>query len=84
MLLVSFYTPCKHKKTIGFLMFSGDIERNRWHEMGKEKQISMMIYLGTNAFLFCLHYHKIINSTSARPFLRHPGVELTKLPQLKG
>ena len=32
--LVSFYTPSKHQKTFGFLMFLGGIERGQWHEMG--------------------------------------------------
>ena len=35
MLLVSFYTTCKHQKTRRFLMFSGGIERDQWHEMGR-------------------------------------------------
>ena len=30
--LVSFYTPWKHKNR-GFLMISGGIERDKWHEM---------------------------------------------------
>ena len=33
--LVSFYTPWKHQKTSGFLMFSGGIERDQWHEIGQ-------------------------------------------------
>ena len=33
MSLVSFYTPWKHQKTSGFLMFSGGIEKEHWHEM---------------------------------------------------
>ena len=32
--LVSFYTFWKHQKTKGFLVFSGGIEREQWHEMG--------------------------------------------------
>ena len=32
--LVSFYTPKKHQKTRGCMMFSGDTERDQWHEMG--------------------------------------------------
>ena len=31
----SFYTPRKHQKTRGFLMFSGDIERKHWPERFK-------------------------------------------------
>ena len=31
--LVSFCTPGKHQKTIGFLMFPGGIERDQWHEI---------------------------------------------------
>ena len=31
--LVSLYTPWKHQKTSGFLMFSEDIERDQWYEM---------------------------------------------------
>ena len=33
--LVSFYAPLKHPKTIDFLIFSGGIERDQWHEMGQ-------------------------------------------------
>ena len=29
-----FYTPGLHQKTSGFLMFSGGIKRDQWHEMG--------------------------------------------------
>ena len=32
--LVFLYTPWKHKKTSAFLMFSGGIERDQWHEIG--------------------------------------------------
>ena len=32
--LASFYTPRKYRR---FLMFSGGIERNQWHEMGEAK-----------------------------------------------
>ena len=28
-----FYTPWKHQKTFDFLMFSGGIEKDHWHEM---------------------------------------------------
>ena len=31
---IPFCTPRKHKKTFGFLTFSGAIERDQWHEMG--------------------------------------------------
>ena len=33
--LVSFYTPRKHQKTFGFLMFSGGLEKDQWYEMGQ-------------------------------------------------
>ena len=33
--LVSFYTPWEYQKTRGFLIFSGVIERDHWHEIGK-------------------------------------------------
>ena len=33
MLVISFDTPWK-QKTRGFLMFSGGIKRDQWHEMG--------------------------------------------------
>ena len=36
MLLVSFYTPWKHQKTSGFLIFPGGLERN-WDEMGQDQ-----------------------------------------------
>ena len=32
--LFSFDNPWKHQKTKGFLMFSGGIERDQWHEKG--------------------------------------------------
>ena len=32
--LISFYAPRKHQKTRVFLVFSGGIARNQWHEMG--------------------------------------------------
>ena len=31
--LISFNTPWEHRKTRGFLMFLGSIERDQWHEM---------------------------------------------------
>ena len=31
--LVSFCTSCNYRKTKGFHMFSGGIERNQWYEM---------------------------------------------------
>ena len=34
MSLISFYTLWKHEKTRGFLVFSGGIERDKWHDMG--------------------------------------------------
>ena len=30
--VVSFYTPWKHQETWDFLIFSGEIERDQWHE----------------------------------------------------
>ena len=33
MLLVAFYTPCKYHKTRGFLMISGDSERDQCEKM---------------------------------------------------
>ena len=33
--LVSFYTPWKHQKTFGFIMFSGGIETDQCFEMGQ-------------------------------------------------
>ena len=33
MSLISFYTPWKHQRTFGFLMFSAGIERDRLHEI---------------------------------------------------
>ena len=32
--LLSFYTPWKHQKSRGFLMFLRDIERDQWDEVG--------------------------------------------------
>ena len=42
--LVSFYTPCKHQKIKGFLMFSGNIERVQWLEIG-ERNLGMVVYV---------------------------------------
>ena len=37
-------TPCKHQKTRGFLMFSGGIKRDQWHEMGSRlKAVSHLV-----------------------------------------
>ena len=35
MLLVSFYTPRKHQKIYGFLVFSMGIDKDQWHETGQ-------------------------------------------------
>ena len=32
--LITFYAPWKHQQTKGFLMFSGAIEGEQWHQMG--------------------------------------------------
>ena len=32
--MVSFYTPRKHPKNSDFLMFSGGVEKDQWHENG--------------------------------------------------
>ena len=37
--LVSFYTTLKHRNTKGFQMFSGGIERDQSHEIGKENEV---------------------------------------------
>ena len=34
MRLVSFYILWQHQKTRGFVMVSGGIERDKWHEVG--------------------------------------------------
>ena len=44
--LVSFYTPWKHQETKGFLIFSGCIERDEWHDMGLN--MASMIFLHTS------------------------------------
>ena len=31
--VLSFYTPWKHQETFGFLMFSGGVESDQWHDM---------------------------------------------------
>ena len=33
--MFSFYTPWKHQKTFGFLVFSGDVKLDHWPEMDK-------------------------------------------------
>ena len=54
--LVSFYTAWKHQKTSGFLMFSGGIERDQWHEMGYN-------LLGNYFFLSQKYYLLNLNDT---------------------
>ena len=39
-----FLSPWKHKKTRGFLMFSGGIERGQWHEMGQQITLKFICY----------------------------------------
>ena len=41
--LASFYTPWKHKKNSSFLMFSGGMEREQWHEMDLKSHVSMLL-----------------------------------------
>ena len=41
MSLIPFDTPIKHQKARGFLIFSGGIKRDQWHETGEDvSQIS--------------------------------------------
>ena len=40
--LVSFYTPSKHQKTTGFLMFRGGIERDHWHSLTGDRKRSVV------------------------------------------
>ena len=47
-----FCTPWKHWKASGFLMFSGRIERDQWHEMGKFN--FMVEWTGFAFFIFFL------------------------------
>ena len=42
--LGSFFTSWKHQKTRGFLMFSGDTERDQWHEMGNNKLVGNLTF----------------------------------------
>ena len=55
--LISFYTPRK-QKIRGFLMFSGGIERDQWHEMGLKCDVSLsgpQRKCGTN-----FSFHKVL------------------------
>ena len=53
--LVPLYTPSKHQKTSGFLLFSGGIERDQWHEMGLKKRLasSLLKSLGRKSYVEC-------------------------------
>ena len=42
--LVFFYIPWKNQKTRGFLMFSGDIEKDQWYKMGLSTQLLSFRY----------------------------------------
>ena len=41
--LISFDTPWKHQKTSGFLIFSGCMKRDQWHEMGWQAYLEAAI-----------------------------------------
>ena len=34
---VSFYTPRRDRKNYGFLMFSGGIKKDQWHQINQKK-----------------------------------------------
>ena len=51
--LVSFDTPWKYQKLSGFLMYLGGIERDQWHEMGKEQTH----YGKFKDYIYKLHWH---------------------------
>ena len=51
--LVSFYTPWKQQKTRSFLMFSGGIERDQWHEMGQFNNSFFAILNDIISYLQC-------------------------------
>ena len=46
--IMYFYSPWKHQKNYGFLMFSGGIELDYWFKMGK-----------MNKYQWCVWYHTI-------------------------
>ena len=52
--LASFYTPWRHQKISGFLMFSGGIERDQWHKIGQNRK-HLMFYktLNVSHLMFC-------------------------------
>ena len=52
------YTPWKHQKTRGFLMFSRDIEREKWHE------ISLFHSLDSFQYFNELNVHRLLGSMS--------------------
>lgn len=41
--LVSFFTTRKYQKTSGFLIVSGDVERDQWHEMSEPPTLQSRI-----------------------------------------
>ena len=51
--LISFDTPWKHQKTRSFLMFSGGIKRDQWHEIGWKKNVFGVL---------CIIYHFVRRS----------------------
>ena len=54
--LVSFYALREHEKEIGFLMFSGVMERYHWHEMGQVYQLVLWV-------IHSLHTQNLLTST---------------------
>ena len=41
--LVSFYTSRKYLKISGFLMFSGGLEKDQWHQMRSKRSFQRIV-----------------------------------------
>ena len=52
--LVSLYTPWKHQKTSGFLIFLGGIERDHWQHISYQERLYLTLnkYLPAGNFIF--------------------------------
>ena len=71
--LVSFYIPWKHQKTSGFLMFSGGIERDQWHEMDQCTKTRLLTVVEQLQLIFTWH-------VKHRLFRLSPFVCFTTIP----
>ena len=69
-----FYTPWKHEKIPGFLIFSGGVEKDHWYDVGWNKKMDRCALVGTLVVPFArvYQYWKLENWQSPSQFLINP------------